>query len=64
MITAYPYGYFHYYRIRKLLRNLLFYLCFNLCECFDFVGKGIKETFSKKTPAGIPVGAFASKWLR
>ena len=33
--------YFHYYRIRKLLRNHLFYLCSNLCECFEFVGKRI-----------------------
>jgi len=36
--------YFHYYRIRKLLRNHLFYLCSNLCECFEFVGKRIKES--------------------
>ena len=45
--------YFHYYRIRKLLRNHLFYLCSNLCECFEFVGKGIKETFSKKHRLGF-----------
>ena len=53
--------YFHYYRIRKLLRNHLFYLCLYLFEMLRTLQEGERYKLErrskpKETPAGIPVG--------
>ena len=53
--------YFHYYRIRKLLRNHLFCLCYYFGEMLRTLQEGERYKLErrskpKETPAGIPVG--------
>ena len=48
--------YFHYYRILRILRNHLFYLCFLFCGNASKASKKGRAIKEKETPAGIPVG--------